>query len=182
MQKTNRLIEKYHKEVLPRIMAEFGIKNLMAAPRVEKIVVNAGVGKLSKNQAGLEALRKDLAVITGQNPSIRFAKKSIAAFGVREGDPVGLSVTLRGVRMYAFLDKLFSITLPRLRDFRGVKSNSFDQFGNYTLGLAEHTVFPEIDLAKAAPSHGLEITIVTSSNSVEASKRLLELLGCPFQK
>lgn len=182
MQKTNRLVEKYKKEIVPKLVSEFGIKNKMAAPAIEKIVVNAGIGELSKNQTGLEALKKDLAIVTGQTPSIRLAKKSIAAFGVREGVPVGLAVTLRGARMYAFLDRLFSITLPRLRDFRGISSSSFDKSGNYTLGLTEHTIFPEIDVSKSVSPHGVEITIVTTANDTEKSKRLLELLGCPFVK
>lgn len=182
MQKTNRLVEKYQNEVMTKLAEEFGIKNMMAVPKLAKVVVNAGVGELAKNQAGLEALKKDIATITGQTPSIRLAKKSIAAFGVREGAPVGLAVTLRGARMYAFLDRLFSITLPRLRDFRGISTSSFDKSGNYTLGLIEHTIFPEIDVSKSVSPHGVEITIVTTANDIEKSKRLLELLGCPFVK
>jgi large subunit ribosomal protein L5 len=182
MQKTNRFIEKYQKEVAPALAAEFEIKNKMAVPMVNKVVVNLGIGEVAKNEQALEGLKRDLAAITGQAPSVRLAKKSIAAFGIRTGMPVGLSTTLRGVRMYSFLDRLFSIVLPRLRDFRGISAKSFDKFGNYTLGLVEHTVFPEIDTAKASSAHGLEITIVTTAKDAEKSKRLLELLGCPFEK
>ncbi|KKR86184.1 MAG: 50S ribosomal protein L5 [Candidatus Woesebacteria bacterium GW2011_GWB1_41_10] len=168
----NRLLEKYRKEISPKL----------ADPKITKVVINAGVGELAKNQQGLEALKRDLAAITGQTPSIRLAKKSIAAFGVREGVPVGLSVTLRGVRMFSFLDRLFSITLPRLRDFRGISDTSFDKFGNYTLGMPEHTVFPEIDFSKSTFPHGIEITIVTTAKDKEKARKLLELLGCPFVK
>ena len=127
-------------------------------------------------------MKKDLATITGQAPSVRNAKVSIASFSLRAGMPVGLSVTLRGGRMYSFLDRLFSIVLPRLRDFRGVSLKSFDEMGNYTLGLEEHTVFPEIDSTKSASAHGFEVTIVTTAKDKEQSKRLLELMGMPFQK
>ena len=168
----NRLLEKYRKEISPKL----------TDPKLTKVVINAGVGELAKNQQGLEALKRDLAAITGQTPSIRLAKKSIAAFGVREGAPVGLSVTLRGGRMFSFLDRLFSITLPRLRDFRGIPNTSFDKFGNYTLGMPEHTVFPEIDISKSTSPHGIEITIVTTAKDKEKARRLLELLGCPFTK
>lgn len=182
MQKTNRLVEKYKKEVVPTLQKEFGVKNKMAVPMLTKIVVNAGVGTIAKNEQSLEALRRDIASIVGQTPSIRKAKKSIATFGTRTGMPVGIAATLRGDRMYSFLDRLFSIVLPRLRDFRGIPDNSFDKSGNYTLGFPEHTVFPEIDISKAAPAHGFEITIVTTAGDAERSKRLLELLGCPFIK
>ncbi len=178
----SRLKEKYQKEIVPHLTEEFGIKNIMATPKVEKVVINMGVGEMIKNKELGASLAKDLAVISGQVPSLRRAKISIAAFGLRRGMPVGYSVTLRGIRMYDFLDKLFSIVLPRLRDFRGVKINSFDKSGNYTLGFSEHTVFPEIDAAKAAQPRGFEVVIVINSESVEKSKRLLELLGMPFEK
>ena len=177
-----RLQEKFEKEVKGTLAKEFDIGNSLAIPRVTKVVVNMGVGQASKNQQQMDALKRDLAVITGQVPSIRNAKVSIASFSLRAGMPVGLSVTLRKERMYAFLDRLFSIVLPRLRDFRGVPLKSFDKTGNYTLGFEEHTVFPEIDPAKAASAHGLEITIVTTAGNKEKAKRLLELLGCPFVK
>lgn len=179
---TNRLQEKYEKEIKTELSKEFGIKNKLAVPKIEKVVINAGVGALSKNQGAMDALKKDISVITGQMPSVRNAKVSIASFSLRAGMPVGLSVTLRGEKMYSFLDRLFSIALPRLRDFRGVPVKSFDGKGNYTLGFAEHTVFPEIDPTKSAAAHGLEITIVTTAGSVEKGKKLLELLGMPFQK
>lgn len=177
-----RLQEKYEKEVKGTLAKEFGIKNILAVPSLTKVVINMGVGAAAKNQPQMDALKRDIAAITGQTPAIRNAKVSIASFNLRIGMPVGLSVTLRGTRMYSFLDRLFSIALPRLRDFRGVSVKSFDKMGNYTLGFEEHTVFPEIDPAKAANPHGLEITIVTTAGNPERSKRLLELLGCPFVK
>jgi len=177
-----RLQEKYEKEVKNILAKEFGTQNTFAIPKVEKVVVNVGIGNLSKNQQQTDALKKDLATITGQAPSVRNAKVSIASFSLRAGMPVGLSVTLRGGRMYSFLDRLFSIVLPRLRDFRGVSLKSFDKMGNCTLGLEEHTVFPEIDSTKSASAHGFEVTIVTTAKDKEQSKRLLELMGMPFQK
>lgn len=177
-----RLQEKYQKEVKVALAKEFNIKNTFAVPKVEKVVINMGIGSISKNQQQIDALKKDLAAVTGQLPSTRNAKVSIASFSLREGMPVGLSATLRGERMYSFLDRLFSIVLPRLRDFRGVSLKSFDKMGNYTLGFDEHTVFPEIDSTKSASAHGFEITIVTTAKDVEQSKRLLELMGMPFQK
>ena len=177
-----RLQDKFEKEIKGTLAKEFDIKNVLAIPRVIKVVVNMGVGAAAKNQQQMDNLKRDIAAITGQAPSIRNAKVSIASFNLRAGMPVGLSVTLRGTRMYSFLDRLFSIALPRLRDFRGISTKSFDKMGNYTLGFEEHTVFPEVDPAKAAAAHGLEITIVTSAGTKEKSKRLLELLGCPFVK
>lgn len=177
-----RLREKYEKEIKPILASDFDIKNQLAIPKLLKVVLNIGIGNIAKNQANLEALKKDVALIVGQMPSIRPAKVSVASFSVRAGMPVGLSATLRGERMYSFIDRLFSIVLPRLRDFRGIPVKSFDRFGNYTLGLGEHTVFPEIDISKSAPAHGVEITIVTTAKDNLKAKRLLELLGCPFQK
>lgn len=179
--KSSRLKEKYE-EVKKILSSEFSIKNPMALPRIEKVVVNMGVGELSKNKDLGESLSKDLALVTGQKPSIRLAKVSVASFGIRRGMPVGLAVSLRGERMYHFLDRLFSIVLPRLRDFRGVSPTGFDKNGNYTLGLAEHTVFPEVDPAKVSAPRGLEVTIVIKGGSPEKSKRLLQLLGMPFEK
>ena len=149
-----RLQEKFEKEVRGALIKEFGIKNALAAPVVEKIVINMGVGEAAKNQQAMDNLKRDIAAITGQTPSVRNAKVSIASFSLRAGMPVGLSVTLRGERMYSFMDRLFSIALPRLRDFRGVPVKSFDKSGSYTLGFAEHTVFPEIDTAKSASPCG----------------------------
>ncbi len=177
-----RMQEKYEKEVKGILAKELNIKNSYAIPKLEKVVVNMGVGNLSKNQQQMDALKRDLASITGQMPSVRNAKVSIASFSLRVGMPIGLSATLRGERMYSFLDRLFSIVLPRLRDFKGVSTKSFDKMGNYTLGFAEHTVFPEIDSTKSASAHGMEITIVTTAGSPEKSRKLLEILGMPFSK
>ncbi len=177
----NRLQEKYEKETVKTLVSEFGIKNKMAAPKINKVVLNIGIGSVAKNKELTETLKKDLAAISGQKPAIKVAKVSIASFGLRRGMPVGIAVTLRREMMYAFLDRLFSIVLPRLRDFRGVSKHSFDKSGNYTLGITEHIVFPETDITKGTP-HGLEITIVINSGKKEMSERLLELLGMPFEK
>lgn len=177
-----RLKEKYNKEIKAELIKELSIKNPMATPSLVKVVVNMGIGEAAKNKPGMEALKKDLSTITGQAPSTRNAKVSIASFSLRAGMPVGLSATLRGERMYSFLDRLFSIVLPRLRDFRGVSDKSFDKEGNYTMGLSEHTVFPEIDPTKSASPHGMEITIVTNAHDMVKSKLLLEKLGMPFAK
>ena len=162
-------------------MSEFGIKNKLAVPRIEKVVVNMGVGDAVKNKEVLRQAKSDLAVISGQAPQIRQAKVSVASFSVRKGMPVGVKVTLRKDRMYSFLDRLFSVVLPRLRDFRGVSLKSFDKNGNYTLGIEDHTVFPEVDLARSQ-ARGLEVTIVTSTSDNEKAKKLLKLLGMPFEK
>jgi large subunit ribosomal protein L5 len=176
-----RLREKYIGEVTGKLMEEFHIDNRLAVPKITKVTLNMGVGDTLKNKELLDQAKKDLSLISGQVPSVRAAKVSVASFGIRRGMWVGLKVTLRGERMWAFLDKLFSIVLPRLRDFRGLSERSFDKFGNYTLGVTEHIVFPEIDLAKSA-TRGLEITISTNSGKPEVSKRMLELLGMPFEK
>ena len=177
----SRLKEKYQKEVVGQLINEFGIENIMMVPKIEKVVVNTGVGDALKNKEAFQKVKNDIAAITGQSPSVRKARVSVASFALRKGSPVGLKVTLRGMKMYDFMDKLFSIVLPRLRDFRGVRRNSFDQWGNYTLGIVEHNVFPEVDITKSSP-RGLEITIVVKSGSVSQSLRLLELLGMPFEK
>jgi large subunit ribosomal protein L5 len=176
-----RLKHKYEKEIVPQMSAEFGIKNVMAVPKITKIVVNTGIGNIAKDKEALNLIRKDLSDITGQQPSIRNAKISVSSFNLRRGMPVGLKVTLRGNKMYSFLDKLISVVLPRLRDFRGVSLNSFDKNGNYSVGIHEHIVFPEIDFSKTSP-RGLEVTIVTNVNDKEQSRRLLELIGMPFEK
>ncbi|MCX7928561.1 MAG: 50S ribosomal protein L5 [Patescibacteria group bacterium] len=177
----NRLKEKYLKEIKKTLMQEFGIKNIHAVPSLVKVVINSGIGAATKNKELMQQIKFDLALISGQLPSIRLANVSVASFGIRRGMPVGMKVTLRRERMYAFVDRFFSIVLPRFRDFRGVSLNGFDQQGNYTIGIAEHTVFPEIDLAKSKP-FGMEITFVTNAKDKEHSRRLLELLGMPFEK
>jgi len=178
----SRLKKKYDSDVAKKLAKEFGIKNPMAVAGVKKVVVNAGIADIAKNKELMEATKRDLATITGQIPSVQKARVSIASFNLRKGMPVGLKVTLRGIRMYDFLDKLFSIVLPRLRDFRGVSRGSFDNFGNYTLGFEEHTVFPELDLGKIVKPFGLEITIVINNKNKAESLRMLELMGIPFVK
>jgi|SRR3989344_6723741 len=181
MRGKSRLKEKYEKEVVKTLAKELGIDNRMALPKTTKVVVNMGVGDTLHDKKLLEQYKNDLGSITGQLPQVRQARVSVASFGIRRGMSVGLKATLRGVRMYSFIDKLFSIILPRLRDFRGVSAKSFDANGNYTLGISEHTVFPEIDPNKSQ-AHGLEITIVTNTKKQKEAKRLLELLGMPFEK
>lgn len=176
-----RLKTKFQKEIAPALVKELGLSNTESVPRVQKVVINSGIGDFIKNKEAQEELKKELALIAGQTPAIRNAKVSVASFAVRRGMPVGLTVTLRGNRMYSFLDRLFSIVLPRLRDFRGVPVKSFDRQGNYTLGVKEHNVFPEVDMSKTQ-SRGLEITIVTSTKDTEKARKLLELLGMPFEK
>lgn len=177
-----RLKDLYNNEIKTKLTKEFGITNVMAIPRLKKININIGIGDVLKNKEAKAALERDFALIAGQKLSERKAKISVATFSIRKGMVVGLTATLRGERMYHFFDKLVNIVLPRLRDFRGVKRTSFDKSGNYTLGLTDHTVFPEVDIAKAGSPHGMEITFVTSSNSKESGEKLLELLGMPFQK
>lgn len=178
----SRLREKYQSEAVPALMREFEYKNPMQVPRLEKVVVNVGVGEAIQNAKALDAATRDISAITGQRPVITRAKKSIAAFKVRTGMPIGTTVTLRGQRMYEFLDKLFNIALPRVRDFRGVSPKAFDGRGNYTLGLREQLVFPEIEYDKIDKLRGMEITIVTTARTDEEARRLLELLGMPFSK
>lgn len=177
-----RLLERYRNEVIPQLMAEFGYKNVMQVPKLEKIVVNIGLGEAIQNAKAVDAAVADLMAITGQKPVVTRAKKSIAAFKLRAGMPIGAMVTLRGRRMYEFLDRLQSVAMPRIRDFRGVSPNSFDGRGNYTLGLREQIVFPEIDYDKIDKTRGLEITFVTTAKTDEEGRRLLALLGMPFAK
>lgn len=174
--------EKYEKQARATLVSELGIKNEMAIPKLRKIVVNMGTGESLRNKEMAQKLQSDLAAITGQKPAIRAARVSIAGFNLRAGQPVGLTVTLRGERMYQFLDKLISVVLPRLRDFRGVSTRSFDQNGNYSIGFSEHTIFPEIDITKTDHPRGMEVTIVSNAGSKEKGQRLLELLGMPFEK
>jgi len=178
----NTLKQKYEKEIVSKLQKELDIKNKMSVPKIEKIVVNSGIGDLSKNKEGRGQIVEDITRITGQKPSVRKARISVAGFNLREGMPVGVKTTLRGVRMYDFYQKLVSIVLPRLRDFRGVSEKSFDKNGNYSLGLKDHTVFPEVDSGKISNPRGIEITIVTSTADTEKAKKLLELMGMPFEK
>lgn len=177
-----RLKEKYLQEVVPALMEEFGYTNVMQAPRLERVVINIGLGEAIQNQKALESAEKDLATISGQHPVITRAKKSIAGFKLRAGMPIGMKVTLRGRRMYEFLDRLLNAVLPRIRDFRGVPRNSFDGRGDYSLGLRDQLIFPEIDYDKVDKARGLEVTIITTALSDEEGRRLLELLGMPFVK
>ena len=176
-----RLQEKFLKVIVPKLKKEFGIKNSLAVPRVEKVIVNMGIGDAMKNKELRKSLVKDLATITGQKPSEKLAKISVAGFSLRSGMPVGLTVTLRRDKMYSFLDRVFSVVLPRLRDFRGISRKSFDNQGNFSLGIKDSNVFPEIDVAKST-THGFEITIVTSTNNRLMAEKLLEYLGMPFEK
>jgi len=175
-----RLKEKYSKEVRKRLQDEFDIKNPMAIPKVEKVVLNMGVGEAISNAKILDAAVDELATITGQKPVITKAKKSIASFKLREGQSIGTRVTLRGEKMYEFLDRLINVALPRVRDFRGVPSKSFDGRGNYTLGIRDHLIFPEIDPVKVDKSKGMNITIVTTAENDEQARFLLRELGMPF--
>ncbi len=175
------LKEKYKKEVVPYLMERFGYDNPMAVPRVEKVVVNMGVGDAIQNPRALESAVEELTQITGQRPVITRAKKSIAAFRVRKGMRIGCKVTLRGDRMYYFLDKLFNIALPRVRDFRGLSSRGFDGRGNYSIGLKEQLIFPEVDYDKVEKIRGMNVTIVTTARTDEEARELLVALGLPLR-
>ena len=177
---SNNLKEKYQEKIGPKLAKELGLANVLAAPKIKKIVINIGLSEGMEDKKVFEAASNDLAVITGQKPKVTKARQSIAGFKLREGQPIGLMVTLRGQRMYDFFEKLVTIVLPRLRDFRGVSLKSFDGQGNYSLGIPEQIVFPEVDYAKVDKVRGLEITIVTNAQTDEKAKRLLELLGMPF--
>jgi large subunit ribosomal protein L5 len=177
-----RMRDLYKDEIVPKLMQEFGYKNVMQVPRVEKIVLNVGVGEALTNAKALDAVSNDLALITGQKPQIRRARKSVANFRLRAGSPIGAKVTLRGARMYDFLDRLISIALPRQRDFRGVSADAFDGRGNYTLGLKEQLVWPEISYDQIDRVRGMEICIVTSAKTDEEGRRLLSLMGMPFAR
>lgn len=177
-----RLGEKYKKEVVPAMMRQFKYKNVMAVPKVEKIVVNVGVGEAIQNAKLLDVAADELAAITGQKPVITRARKAIAAFKLRKGMPIGAMVTLRGDRMYEFLDRLVNIALPRVRDFRGVSPRAFDGRGNYTIGLKDQLIFSEIDIAKTERIHGMNVSIVTTAKTDEESRFLLAQLGMPFTK
>lgn len=177
-----RLKEKYEKEVILQLSKKFNYKNVMQIPRLDKVVINMGVGEVKDNPKALENATNDLAIITGQRPAITKAKKSIAGFKLRQGMKIGCKVTLRGKRMYEFVDKLFNVALPRVRDFKGVSSNSFDGRGNYSLGLKEQLIFPEIDYDKIDKIRGMDVVFVTTAQNDEEARELLRLLGMPFSR
>jgi len=176
-----RLKERYIKEIIPVMIKEFSYKNVMEVPKVQKVVLNVGLGEAIQNIKLLDAAQKELSLITGQKAIVTKSKKSIAAFKLREGVPIGCKVTLRGNRMYEFLDRLISLTLPRIRDFKGVSGKSFDGRGNYSLGLKEQFIFPEIDYDKVEMVHGLDVTICTTARTDKESKAILRHLGMPFR-
>jgi large subunit ribosomal protein L5 len=178
----NRLQEHYKKDVAPALLKSFDFKNVMQIPRIEKVVVNIGLGEAMADPKALDAAVSDLTQITGQKPVTTRARKSIAAFKLREGVIIGTKVTLRGGRMWAFLDRLMNVALPRVRDFRGVSPNAFDGRGNYTLGLRDQLIFPEINYDKIDKLRGMEVTIVTSAETDDQARVLLQLLGMPFKK
>lgn len=176
-----RLREKYKNDIAPALAKEFDIKNPMAIPKIEKVIVNMGLGEASANAKILDVATEELKVITGQKPVITKAKKSIAAFKLRQGMAIGTMVTLRGARMYEFLDRLIAVALPRVRDFRGVSGKSFDGRGNYTLGIREQLIFPEIDFNKVDKTRGMNISIVTTARNDDEARSLLKALGMPFR-
>ncbi len=177
-----RLKDRYRKEIVPALMEEFGYRNVMEVPRLQKIVVNVGLGEALQDVKALDAAARDISTITGQKPIIMRAKKSIAGFKLREGNPIGVKVTLRGNRMYDFLDRMCNVALPRRRDFRGVSPDSFDGRGNYTLGFREQLVWPEVDYDSIDKIRGMEVTIVTTAKTDEEARRLLQLFGMPFRR
>ena len=177
-----RLKEKYTKEIKPALLKELGLKNTMAVPRLEKIVLNMGLGEATQNVKVMDPLMTDLGLITGQKPVVTRAKKSIAAFKVREGMPIGAMVTLRGEKMYEFLDRLISTALPRVRDFKGVSTKSFDGRGNYTLGVRDQLIFPEIDYSRVDKLKGMNVTIVTTAKDDQQARALLQHFGMPFRQ
>lgn len=178
----SRLKEKYQSEIAPSLMGKFNYKSVMQVPKIEKVVINMGVGDAVSNSKALDMAVEELTLLSGQKPVVTKAKKSIAGFRLREGMPIGTKVTLRGDRMYEFLDKLVSVSLPRVRDFHGVSKKSFDGRGNYTLGVKEQLIFPEIDYDKVSKVRGMDIVIVTTANTDEEARELLTQIGMPFQK
>jgi large subunit ribosomal protein L5 len=178
----SRLREKYQKDVIPALTKEFGYKNVMAVPRVQKVVVNMGLGEATSNAKLVDVGADELARITGQKPVTRRAKKSIAAFKVRKGMPIATMVTLRGERMWEFLDRLMTIALPRVRDFKGVSPRGFDGRGNYTLGLRDQLLFPEIDYMKVDKARGMNVSVVTTAKTDEEARKLLQFIGMPFRQ
>ncbi len=177
----NRFKDKYIKEVQPKLQEELGLKNRMAVPRLEKIVLSIGLGEAKDNSGILDKVRVYFVQLAGQAPVVTLAKKSIAAFKVSQGQPIGMMVTLRGDKMYAFLDKLINIVLPKVRDFRGISQNSFDSHGNLNIGLKEQIIFPEVDYKSVDRTRGLAVTITTTARNKEEGKKLLEYLGMPFR-
>ena len=177
-----RMKDFYKAEVAPALMKKFGYKSVMQIPKLDKIVINVGAGEAKENAKAIDAISGDLAKITGQNPVVCKAKKSVANFKLREGMPIGVKVTLRGERMYEFLDRLFNVALPRVRDFRGINPNSFDGRGNYNMGIREQLIFPEIDYDKVDKVRGMDICFVTTANTDEEARELLTLMGAPFAK
>jgi large subunit ribosomal protein L5 len=176
-----RLLERYRNEIAPRMMQAFNLKNKLAVPRIEKIIVNMGIGEGIQDIKTLEKSMEELALITGQRPILRRAKKAISNFKIKQGAPIGCKVTLRRARMYEFMDRLLNVALPRIRDFRGVSPRSFDKEGNYSLGLTEQSIFPEIDYDKITRTQGMDITfVIRNAKSTEQAKELLSLLGMPF--
>jgi large subunit ribosomal protein L5 len=176
-----RLRDRYREEAVPALKERFGYENVMQIPQLEKIVVNMGVGEAAQNSRALDGAMDDLARITGQKPQLRRARKSVAGFKIREGMPVGARVTLRGERMWEFLDRLISVALPRVRDFRGINPRSFDGRGNFALGLREQLIFPEISYDAVDATRGLDVAVVTTANTDEEARELLRLLGMPFR-
>ena len=177
-----RLKDLYKSKIVPELTKEFGYKNTMAVPRMKKIIISMGIGKATQDKKFLESAKKDLTMIVGQMPVVCKAKKSVSNFKVREGQETGLKVTIRGVRMYEFMDRLVSLAIPRVRDFRGLNDKSFDGRGNYSMGLAEQSVFPEINVAKMEFQQGMNISFVTTARTNEEAKKLLELFGMPFKR
>lgn len=177
----DRLQEKYINEVVPALTEKFGYKNVMELPKIEKIIINMGVDEAVGNPKALDAAVSDLTIITGQKPILTRAKKSLAAWKLRQGMPIGAKVTLRGVRMYQFLDKFMNVALPRVRDFRGISANSFDGRGNYAVGLKEQLIFPEIEYDKIDKLRGMNIVVVTTAKTDEEARELLKLMGMPFK-
>jgi large subunit ribosomal protein L5 len=176
-----RLLVRYREEAVPAMMARFGYTNRLAVPRLGKVVIDMGVGRATAERRRIERAAEELALIAGQKPVVTRARQSVAGFKLRKGDPVGCKVTLRGKRMYEFLDRLLSVALPRVRDFRGLSMSAFDAAGNYTLGLSEQTVFPEVDLDKVEFTQGMHVTLVVDHSSPEESRELLRLLGVPLR-
>ncbi len=178
----SRISEKYKSEIAPALMQKFGYKSPMQIPKLDKVVINIGVGEAKENSKALDAAMSDLAQITGQKPTVTKAKKSVAAFKLRAGMNIGCKVTLRGEKMYEFVDRLFNVALPRVRDFRGINPNSFDGRGNYSLGLKEQLIFPEIDYDKVDKVRGMDIIFVTTAQTDEEGRELLKQMGAPFQQ